>query len=137
MDAAILAALIVLNGVFALSEIALVSARGALLKAQAADPGGRRAARKGRSDGVSLVAARRAHPNPGAEGSAAARDCPRAGALPHLVRDDHGAARQAAADRRLGRVGRLALRIVDMDGKRVDKVLAKRVAPPPNQPNAG
>ena len=39
MDAAILAALIVLNGVFALSEIALVSARGALLKAQAADPG--------------------------------------------------------------------------------------------------
>jgi putative hemolysin len=27
--------------------------------------------------------------------------------------------------------------IVDMDGKRVDKVLAKRVAPPPNQPNAG
>src|SRR5688572_32661628 len=39
MDAAILAALIVLNGVFALSEIALLYARGALLKAQAADPG--------------------------------------------------------------------------------------------------
>ena len=39
MDAAILAALIVLNGVFAMSEIALVSARTALLRAQADDPG--------------------------------------------------------------------------------------------------
>ncbi|HEX6530436.1 MAG TPA: hemolysin family protein [Burkholderiales bacterium] len=39
MDAAILAALIVLNGVFAMSEIALVSARSALLRAQGDDPG--------------------------------------------------------------------------------------------------
>ena len=27
--------------------------------------------------------------------------------------------------------------IVNMDGKRVDKILAKRVAPAPNQPTAG
>ena len=39
MDAALLAALIVLNGVFAMSEIALVSARSGLLRAQGADPG--------------------------------------------------------------------------------------------------
>ena len=39
MDAALLAALIVLNGVFAMSEIALVSARSALLRAQGDDPG--------------------------------------------------------------------------------------------------
>ncbi len=39
MDAAILAALVVLNGVFAMSEIALVSARSGLLSAQRDDPG--------------------------------------------------------------------------------------------------
>ena len=39
MDVALLAALIVLNGVFAMSEIALVSARSGLLRAQGADPG--------------------------------------------------------------------------------------------------
>src|SRR5690606_37854269 len=37
MDVAILTALILLNGLFAMSEIAVVSARGALLQAQAAD----------------------------------------------------------------------------------------------------
>ena len=39
MDVALLAALIVLNGVFAMSEIALVSARSGLLRAQGTDPG--------------------------------------------------------------------------------------------------
>ena len=39
MDAAILAALIMLNGVFALSEIALVSARSSILKARPDEPG--------------------------------------------------------------------------------------------------
>ena len=39
MDAALLAALIVLNGVLAMSEIAVVSARASLLRAQGTDPG--------------------------------------------------------------------------------------------------
>jgi putative hemolysin len=82
------------------------------------------------------------HPAARTQGPArAARGARRGqGPLPHAERHDDAAARPPAESRRHPPTGRdWRFEIVDMDGKRIDKVLASRIAPSPdeNPPSPG
>lgn len=60
---------------------------------------------------------------------AAAAAAGRAGRLPDAGRPGHGAPRARAAGRRLRRVGGARFEVVDMDGRRIDKVLVQQERP--------
>ena len=77
------------------------------------------------------LAVRRPDPDARAEGPARPQGAARGGPRPlqHARRDDHAAARPAARDRRFVEWEGWRFEVVDLDGKRVDKVLAQALVP--------